>query len=208
MSTALRILACIVLGYLFGTMNGAILISKLTKHEDVREKGSGNAGLTNFLRSYGGWSTLLVIVIDLGKMVAACLLATLIYTENTELAKMMTGVAVQVGHIFPIFFGLRGGKGILTSSMLALMMDWRIFAIIMTVFILTFILTKYVSLGSILAAISFGAMFVVFFTGQPWIWGLGVFMAALAIFMHRGNIERLIHGTERKTYLRKNKNEG
>jgi glycerol-3-phosphate acyltransferase PlsY len=79
-----RLILCAIMGYLFGTLNGAIVISKLTKHEDVREKGSGNAGLTNFLRSYGGASTLLVVLIDMGKMVAACLLATLIYTDDTD----------------------------------------------------------------------------------------------------------------------------
>ena len=98
---AWRIIACLVMGYLFGNLNGAILVSRIFEHEDVRKKGSGNAGLTNFLRNYGGWQTALVVVIDLGKMVAACLLATLIYPEDTDLAKMMTGAAVQIGHIFP-----------------------------------------------------------------------------------------------------------
>ena len=204
---AWRILICIVMGYLFGTLNGAIVISKLTQHEDVRKKGSGNAGLTNFLRSYGGWSTLLVIVIDLGKMVAACLLSTLICRENTDLAKMITGAAVQIGHIFPIFFGLRGGKGILCSAALALIMDWHIFVFAISVFILIFVLTKYVSLGSILAAVTYGTFFVVYFPTQPWIQGLGVFMAVLAIFMHRSNIVRLLRGEERKTHLHKSKNQ-
>ncbi len=202
-----RIIACVIMGYLFGTLNGAIVISKLTRHEDVREKGSGNAGLTNFLRSYGGWSTILVVVIDLGKMVAACLLATLIYKDNTDLAKMITGTAVQLGHIFPVFFGMHGGKGILCSAGLALVMDWRIFAIAFPLFVLIFLLTKLVSLGSIVAAITFAVLFVVFFPGQPWIWGLAIFMAALAIFMHRSNIVRLLRGEERKTHLHKSKNE-
>ncbi len=201
-----RILACIVMGYLFGTLNGAIVITKLTKREDVRKKGSGNAGLTNFLRSYGGWSTLLVILIDLGKMVAACLLSTLIYQDDPALAKMITGTAVQIGHIFPIFFGLKGGKGILCSAALALVMDWRIFVIAISVFVLIFLLTKLVSLGSILAATTFGIMFAVFFWERPWIWGLALFMVALAIFMHRSNIVRLLHGQERRTHLHKSKN--
>lgn len=201
-----RIIACIVMGYLFGTLNGAIVISKLTQHEDVRKKGSGNAGLTNFLRNYGGWSTFLVIAIDLGKMVAACLIAPLIWSENAEVAKMVAGTAVQVGHIFPIFFGLRGGKGILCSAALALMMDWRIFVIAISVFILFFVLTKFVSLGSIFAAVTYGTLFVIYFPHEPWIQGLGVFMAALAIFMHRSNIVRLLKGEEHKTHLHKSKN--
>lgn len=203
-----RIIVCVVMGYLFGTLNGAILISKLTKGEDVREKGSGNAGMTNFHRTYGGWSTVLVILIDLGKMIAACLLATLIYTGDSDFIKMLTGTAVQIGHIFPVFFGFRGGKGILSSAALALVMDWRIFVIAISVFAIVVLLTNYVSLGSILAAATYGALFVIFFTNQPWVWGCGVFMAALAIFMHRSNIVRLIRGQERKTHLHKSKNEG
>ena len=201
-----RIIVCIVMGYLFGTLNGAIVISKLTQHEDVRDKGSGNAGLTNFLRNYGGWTTLLVIVIDLGKMIAACLLASLIWSEEAALAKMIAGTAVQVGHIFPIFFGLRGGKGILCSAALAIVMDWRIFVIAISVFIVLFVLTKLVSLGSIFAAATFGALFVIYFPNDPWVQILGVFMAVLAIFMHRSNIVRLLKGEERKTHLHKSKN--
>ena len=201
-----RIIVCIVMGYLFGTLNGAIVISKLTQHEDVRDKGSGNAGLTNFLRNYGGWTTLLVIVIDLGKMVAACLLAALIWSEEAALAKMIAGTAVQVGHIFPIFFGLRGGKGILCSAALALVMDWRIFVIAISVFIVLFVLTKLVSLGSIFAAATFGTLFVLYFPNDPWVQILGAFMAVLAIFMHRSNIVRLLKGEERKTHLSKSKN--
>ena len=201
-----RIIVCIVMGYLFGTLNGAIVISKLTQHEDVRDKGSGNAGLTNFLRNYGGWTTLLVIVIDLGKMIAACMLASLVWSEEAALAKMIAGTAVQVGHIFPIFFGLRGGKGILCSAALAIVMDWRIFVIAISVFIVLFVLTKLVSLGSIFAAATFGALFVLFFPNDPWVQILGVFMAVLAIFMHRSNIVRLLKGEERKTHLSKSKN--
>lgn len=201
-----RIIICAIMGYLFGTLNGAILISKLTKHEDVREKGSGNAGLTNFLRSYGGWSTLLVVVIDLGKMIAACLLSTLIYTKDADVAKMITGACVQLGHIFPIFFGMHGGKGILCSAALAFIMDWRIFAIAFGLFVIIFLLTKLVSLGSIVAAVAFAILFAVFFADKPLVWGAGVFMAVLAIFMHRGNIGRLIRGEERKTHLHKSKN--
>lgn len=202
----LRILACGVLGYLLGCANGALVISRLFLHDDVRKKGSGNAGLTNFLRSYGGWITLLVIAVDMGKMVAACLLAPLILPEYPVFAKMLGGVFVQLGHIFPVFFRFRGGKGILCSAALALMMDWRIFVIIIGIFLLIFLTTKLVSLGSILAALAYSLCFFLFFRGEPGVWVLGIFMAALAIFMHRSNIARLLRGEERKTYLHKSKN--
>lgn len=203
---ALRILACAVVGYLLGTLNGAIVISKLLHHEDVRTKGSGNAGMTNFLRSYGGANTLLVVLIDAGKMVAACFLAAWICPQEASVAKMVAGTAVQLGHIFPVFFGLHGGKGILCSGALAIVMDWRIFAVAFSLFLIVFFLTRYVSLGSIVAATAYGVMFVVCFPSQPIVQALGVFMGAFAIFMHRSNIQRLLKGEERKTHLHKSKN--
>lgn len=203
---AWRIIVCALVGYVLGCMNGAIVISRLTQHEDVREKGSGNAGLTNFLRNYGGAVTLLVMLLDVGKVVAACLLGKLIWSDEPELAKMLAGVSAMAGHIFPVFFGFRGGKGILSGAAVAVMMDWRIFAILIAVFLIAFLLTRYVSLGSILGAASFPITFGIFFPDQPWLWGMAAVIGALAIFMHRGNIQRLLKGTERKTYLHKSKN--
>lgn len=202
-----KVLACIVVGFLFGGWNGAILISRLKMHEDVRKKGSGNAGLTNFLRSYGGWATLLVVVIDFGKTIAACLIARLILPEEPLFAKMVAGVAVQIGHIFPAYFGFQGGKGVLCSGAVGLMLDWRIFLIAITVFFAVFFLTRFVSLASMLGMIVFSVLAVIFYTEQPIIWGLVILMTVIVIFMHRSNISRLIHGKERKTYFHKYKNE-
>lgn len=201
-----RLIACILMGYILGSLNGALVISRVGMHDDVRKKGSGNAGLTNFLRSYGGWITLLVVVIDMGKMIGACLLAKLILPEHPEFAKMLTGVCVQIGHILPVFFRFKGGKGILCSAALAVMMDWRIFAIIMAVFLILFFATRYVSLGSILASVTYAICFAVFFPDHPWIWAMGIAMAAIAIYMHRSNIQRLLKGEERKTHFHKSKN--
>ncbi len=202
-----RLIACILLGYLLGCCNGALVISKYGMHDDVRKKGSGNAGLTNFLRSYGGWVTLLVVLVDVGKMVGACFLAREILPERPEFASMIAGVFVQVGHVFPVFFRFRGGKGILCGAALACVMDWRIFLIIMAVFLILFFTTRYVSLGSVAGAVAYGICFVAFFPENPWIWSLGIVMGALAIFMHRGNILRLLRGEERKTYFHKSKNQ-
>ena len=202
-----KVLACIAVGFLLGGWNGAILISRLKMHEDVREKGSGNAGLTNFLRSYGGWATLLVVLIDFGKTIAACLIATLILPEEPLLAKMVAGVAVQIGHIFPAYFGFQGGKGVLCSGAVGLMLDWRIFLIAIAVFFIVFFLTRYVSLASMLGMIVFSVLAVILYTEQPIIWGLVILMTLTVIFMHRSNITRLLHGKERKTYFHKYKNE-
>ncbi|MBQ3356533.1 MAG: glycerol-3-phosphate 1-O-acyltransferase PlsY [Oscillospiraceae bacterium] len=202
-----KILACIAIGYLIGGVNGAILISRLKMHEDVREKGSGNAGLTNFLRSYGGWATLLVVLIDFGKTILACWLATLLLPEDKPLATMIAGAATQIGHIFPVYFGFHGGKGVLCSAAVALMLDWKIFLIAISVFILIFFLTRFVSLGSILGVIAFSVLAVIFYFDRPLIWGLVVLMALIVIVLHRANISRLLHGKERKTYFHKYKNE-
>lgn len=204
---ALRIIACIVLGWFFGGWNGAILVSRAKMHEDVRAKGSGNAGLTNFLRSYGGAATLLVLLIDVGKTVAACLIATLILPQDKTFAKVLAGFAVQIGHIFPVFFGFHGGKGILCAGIAALVTDWRIFVIAFPMFLIVFFATRYVSLASVTGMLAMGVLFVVFHAGQPQVWSIGVAMAALAIFMHRSNIVRLCKGTERKTHFHKAKNE-
>ena len=203
----LRIIACVVLGWFFGGWNGAILISRAKMHEDVRSKGSGNAGLTNFLRSYGGAATLLVLLIDVGKTVAACLIATLILPQDKTFAKVLAGVAVQIGHIFPVFFGFHGGKGIACAGIVALVTDWRIFVIAFPLFLIVFFATRYVSLASIVGMLAMGVLFVVFHAGEPQVWSLGVAMGALAIFMHRSNIVRLVKGTERKTHFHKAKNE-
>ncbi len=203
----LRIIACVVLGWFFGGWNGAILISRAKMHEDVRSKGSGNAGLTNFLRSYGGAATLLVLLIDVGKTVAACLIATLILPQDKTFAKVLAGFAVQVGHIFPVFFGFHGGKGIACAGVVALITDWRIFVIAFPLFLIVFFATRYVSLASITGMLAMGVLFVVFHAGEPQVWSLGVAMAALAIFMHRSNIVRLVKGTERRTHFHRAKNE-
>ena len=204
---ALRIIACIVLGWFFGGWNGAILVSRAKMHEDVRAKGSGNAGLTNFLRSYGGAATLLVLLIDVGKTVAACLIATLILPQDKTFAKVLAGFAVQVGHIFPVFFGFHGGKGIACAGVVALITDWRIVVIAFPLFLIVFFATRYVSLASITGMLAMGVLFVVFHAGEPQVWSLGVAMAALAIFMHRSNIVRLVKGTERRTHFHRAKNE-
>lgn len=203
-----RIAAVAVMGYLIGSVNGAILISRYGIHDDVREKGSGNAGLTNFLRSFGGWLTLLVVVIDIGKAFLACFLARLIITDPAQaaFAKMLAGFSVQVGHIFPVFFGFRGGKGVLCSAGIALIMDWRVFAIAFPLFLIVFFTTRYVSLGSMVATVTYGVLLTIFFWEQPQVWILALTMCCITIFMHRGNLKRLIHGEERKTHFHRSKN--
>ena len=200
----LSVIFTAVIAYLLGNLNGAVIISHLVAHEDVRTKGSGNAGLTNFTRNYGASASVFVILIDVGKAVAACLVGGLLlkrfghYIDGVALG----GLFVIVGHDFPVLLGFKGGKGILSGVTVALMLDWRIGLFVFGIFLVAYLLTKYVSLGSVLSSGSFGFLYA-------WVhWGeklfpilVGFFLSALIVWMHRSNIVRLVKGEERKTNL-------
>ncbi len=192
----------VIAGYLLGNLNGAICASK-AMGDDVRTHGSGNAGLTNFIRSYGAGKALLVILVDAGKAVAACLLGGFLLKAyfGFQAGAAIGGAAVMLGHVFPVFLGFRGGKGILSGLFIALVVDYRVAVLILIVFALVYLTTGYVSLGSVLAALAFGIGFGVLHFSDGIVMLCGIFMALLAIFMHRENIVRLLKGQERKTNL-------
>ena len=191
-------LAC----YLLGNLNGAVLVSFMM-HDDVRTHGSGNAGLTNFIRNYGASRSAMVIVIDVIKAVVGCLVGGLIFESHGLLLEGRTlgGIFTMLGHDFPALLGFKGGKGILSGWFIAWVIDWRIGLLIGIVFFAAYLLTQYVSLGSILAAITFGVGFVVFHHDNLPVMLGGIFMGLLTVFMHRGNLTRLIRGEESKTNL-------
>lgn len=187
-----------LVSYLLGNINGAICISNLKAHEDVRTHGSGNAGLTNFVRNYGWASAVLVVLVDAGKTALACLLCGLLlepYGHAVE-GQMLGAVMVTLGHNFPVTLGFRGGKGIMCGAAAALVMDWRIFLVLAVIFAVCVLLTRYVFLGSIMTAIGFGVGFALLYWDHPWVVAGAIFLAVLAVFMHRANIGRLIKGTE------------
>ena len=193
-----------VIAYLLGNLNGAVVVSRLVAHEDVRTKGSGNAGLTNFTRNYGADTSVFVILIDVGKAAAACLIGGLLlkrfghYTDGVTLG----GLFVILGHDFPALLGFKGGKGILSGVTVALMLDWRIGLFVFGIFLVAYLLTKYVSLGSILSSGSFGFFYALVHWGEGWFpIVVGFFLSAIIVWMHRGNIVRLMKGEERKTNL-------
>ncbi len=194
------IVVTILAAYFLGNLNGAIIISGLLDKEDVRTRGSGNAGMTNYMRNYGLRKTGLVVLIDLGKAVLACFMGGLLlnpyglWIEGT----MLAGVMVSLGHDFPALQGFRGGKGILCGLGVALVADWRIGLLILGVFLIIVILTRYVSLGSVVAAFTLGVAFTVLHPDNVRVCVLGWVISLCAIFMHRGNIKRLFAGTERK----------
>lgn len=200
---AVSIALICVLGYLLGGINGAILLSKLVEKDDVRRHGSGNAGFTNFFRNYGKRTSLLVILIDAAKAAVSCLLGGWLlgkYGLRTE-GMLLGGLAATLGHDFPAFLGFRGGKGIVCGFATALVTDWRVGLILLTVFALVYFLTHYVSLASVLCALGFFVSFWLFYPGRPFVLILSGCLSALAIFLHRENIGRLVRGQERKTYF-------
>ena len=188
-----QILITVAVCYLLGNHNGAVCISAMLG-DDVRSHGSGNAGLTNFIRNYGAGRAAFVILIDVCKAVLACALGRMIFAT-------LGGVSVMIGHDFPALLGFRGGKGILSGWFIAFMIDWRIGVLIGIVFFTAYFLTHYVSLGSVLAALTFAIGFVIFHHDNISVMIGGVFMGLLTTFMHRGNIVRLVKGQERKTNL-------
>ena len=211
------VLVTVLLGYFLGCLNGSVMVSHFVIKDDVRQHGSGNAGLTNFYRTYGAKYALGVILFDMGKTVIACLLGGFLLRHGLgdwTLGVLIGGLGCELGHMFPVFFGFRGGKGILCGFTIALAMDWRIGLLIFVVFALTFVLTHYVSLGSLLVYAGFMIEMVVF--GQLGVFGDSIsqmqllemyavtaFLTILAYWKHRQNIVRLVHGEERKTYLTK-----
>ena len=198
----LPILITAIVGYCLGNINGAICVSALLK-DDVRAHGSGNAGLTNFVRNYGWPYAALVVFLDVGKTLLACFIGRTVlgsYGFGMEGA-MIGAIAVSLGHDFPAFLGFRGGKGILCGVSVAFALDWRCGLVLLAVFGLFFLTTGYVSLGSVMGALAFAVYFVCVYWGNPLIMAGGVFLGVLAIVMHRGNISRLLHGNERKSRI-------
>lgn len=201
----IRGLLTIVIGYFLGNLNGAFIMYKLLTGEDIRKSGSGNAGLTNFMRNFGPAKGIWVLVIDIGKSVLACLLGKFLLTPlGLPMEGLMLGaVAVSLGHDFPALLGFHGGKGIVCGLSVALCADWRCALIILTVFAICLYLTRYVSLSSVLAAAAFCLSFLLLHWQEPFVAAAGVVIGLLAIFMHRANIKRLLTGTERKATFSK-----
>ena len=196
-----------VIAYFCGCFNGAVIVSKYILRDDVRKHGSGNAGLTNFYRTFGGPLTLVVILTDVLKAVVALWIAADIVNSPSlavVLAKYWAGLWCLLGHMFPCMFHFKGGKGILSGGAIAIMIDWRIALVVWGGFLILAVLTRYVSLGSCWAGASFP--FATWFVyHNVVITVLGAVIGCLILYMHRGNIKRLLTGTENKFSLHKKK---
>ncbi len=195
----LEILKCIgigLLGYFFGSISFSVILTKLKFKEDVRSSGSGNAGATNVARVFGMSAGLMTLLCDVLKTVIPMLLGSFLLGD---LGLAIGGIATILGHCFPIFFGFKGGKGVSVAAAVALISDWRLFLIAIGVFLIIAVITRYVSLGSIIAVTVYAVIqFLPYFemSGEKLV--LGVVVPAVVVFMHHSNIKRLLKGEETK----------
>ena len=201
-----------IIAYLIGSINFSVIISKKVAGFDVREKGSGNAGSTNMLRSVGKGAAVLTLLCDILKGVVAILIAigigNLVKDADKGLLVQIAGVAVVLGHTFPIFFGFKGGKGVATTLGILLMTNGQIGLICLVFALVLMALTQMVSLGSCAAAVLFPVLtlfikehYIVAEGGNYFIYS--VILAVIVLYNHRSNIKRMLNGTENKLSLKK-----
>ena len=194
-----------IIAYLLGSISFSIIISKKMAGFDVRDKGSKNAGSTNVLRTVGKKAAIITLICDCLKGVIAILIAFIagkIWTNlDSALLVQLAGIFVVLGHTFPIFFKFKGGKGVATSLGVLLLTNWQIGLICLVFALILMALTRFVSLGSVAAAILFPVL-TVFITNNYLVHGnyiiFGIILAILVIFNHRENVKRLLTGTENK----------
>ncbi len=200
----LLLLAMAVLGYLFGSLNFAVIIGKLFYKTDVRQHGSGNAGATNVQRTLGSKAAAFVAVGDFLKGMVAYFIAYMVggMFDQSVLFACVCGFAAVLGHNYPLYFHFKGGKGVLTSLGLSFAIDWRVALIILVISILIIALTRYVSLGSVLGC-AINAVLLFFVDTDPLKRWFIVLLAVLAIVKHHTNIKRLFQGQESKLGAKK-----
>lgn len=198
-------IACAVVAYLLGSLNGGIMVTQLLNNADIRESGSGNAGFTNVKRVYGAKCAAIVCIVDIIKTVVACGVGGFVishFTANSYIAgALLCGLFAQIGHIFPVYYGFKGGKGFICGMATIFMADPLILLGAFLVLTVVTLISKYVSLGSLCATLSYAIMFVVFHNNDTAAYLISIALAVVVFISHRENIKRLINKTERKTYF-------
>ena len=205
-----------IIAYCIGSVNFSVIISKKMAGFDVREKGSGNAGTTNMLRSVGKKAAAITLICDILKGIVAIVISMMIGNmvegANKELLLQIAGIAAVLGHTFPIFFGFKGGKGVATSLGIILISNWEIGLICLIFALVLMVLTRMVSVGSCAAAVLFPVLtlfindnYMVLTDGKKGSTYLiySVILAVIVLYNHRSNIKRLLNGTENKINLKK-----
>ncbi len=211
---------CAIAAYLLGSISSAIIISKIVYHDDIRKHGSGNAGTTNMLRTYGKGAALATLICDITKTALALAIGGVMlgfsYIGGVSVNFMMyvVGLFAVLGHIFPVYYGMRGGKGVLSTATVALILSPGVFALLFIVFVAVVAISKYVSLGSVCAAVLYpvvlNAYFQIFLGGpMPGIAALVTIILAITIvWCHRQNLRRISERTEHKLSFKKKSDDG
>ena len=206
----IAIIIVAIIAYLIGSINFAVVLSKKMAGFDVRTKGSGNAGSTNMLRSVGKKAAALTLVFDILKGVIAIFIAWLIGKIpglDASILVQVAGIFAIIGHTFPVFYGFKGGKGVATSLGVLLVTNWSIGIVCLVFALVLMVLTRWVSLGSIAAAVLF-PMLVIFMPSSAYIAegnyvAFAIILALIVIFNHRENVKRLLQGKENKLSFKK-----
>ena len=205
----------IVCAYLLGSINSAIIVSRVLYKDDIRKHGSGNAGLTNTLRTYGKRAAILTLIGDMAKTAISILIAGLLLGMNYKFGMSynegwcyLAALASVIGHIFPIYYGFKGGKGVLSTATAALILTPVIFLILLAVFVAVVAMSKYVSLGSVSVAVLYpvavSAQIKLCFTAMHGLMAISVIaLAIIIVWCHRGNLKRISDRTERKLSFKK-----
>lgn len=197
-----KVILVLVIGYLLGSLNTSIIVGKFYG-TDIRKHGSGNAGMTNTLRTLGKAAAVMVIIGDILKGVLSYLVGNFLVSGSpgaidfSGMGGMIGGIAAIAGHNWPVYFGFKGGKGILTSFAVVLIMDWKLGLILFGIFVIIVAITRYVSLGSIIASIAFPIGALLKGNGPVFVFFAAI-LGILAIARHNANIKRLLNGTESK----------
>lgn len=204
----LLLIAAAIPAYLLGSINGAIITSTGIYHKDIRKFGSGNPGLTNFYRVFGKGGAALVIVIDVLKSVLPVLFGGWLFGHFFDMqlfGREFTGFIVMLGHCFPLYYGFKGGKGVMAAGTFVFVVNWRFAVIAWGVFLLIALVTRYISLASILAGIAYPAAHLIV-SGTESIEGfiMAALSGALLVFRHSANIKRLIKGEESRFSFKRN----
>jgi glycerol-3-phosphate acyltransferase PlsY len=190
-----------IVGYLLGSLNSSLIVGKFYGI-DVRKHGSGNAGTTNTLRTLGKKAALFVLAGDMLKGILAYLIG--FYLSGQPIGGMIGGLSAIIGHNWPVYFGFKGGRGVLTSLAVLLMMDWKIALLLLGVFIIIVAIARYVSLGSIISAALFPVLSLILDRSIQQII-LSAIIGLMIIILHKDNIKRLLSGTENKLGAKKQK---
>jgi len=195
LATALKIIIILVCGYFLGSISVAVIVSKYFYKGDVREQGSHNAGTTNMARVYGMGAGFLTLFGDVLKTVLSILIGRALLGE---LGFALGALACIAGHCWPIFFGFKGGKAVAVSAGIAIMLGWQYALSLIGLFFIIAVATRYVSLGSLISVVMLIPALLIFGGYGPWVYIMAVLLIAAVWYMHRGNIKRLLTGTESK----------